>query len=260
MSDILIPFGPFPSFDMNGRPVSVTFNLLSDSSLEVKVEVDDGSIFVGTDVKVKWDPTTLAKLVTAFTSGAFPIIVDITLPDLRFKVGDVVDVNLTLKEKPGGPVVPPPIEPSDLVVGNRITLVPSMHPNAIIRHFAWQMKLTGNNGTDVTRSDATFIVRAALSRTPGAVSFESVNNPNWYIRHSLFWLNISLKAADKVFMEDASFIHEKGLSGEDKTFSFKSVNYPGRYVNHAPDNRLGIHTRPEIDVKRASFFVRKGLK
>lgn len=259
MPNILIPFGPVPSFDMNGRPVSVSFNLLSDSSLEVKVEVDDGSIFVGTDVKVKWDPTTVLNLVTAFTSGAFPIIVDITLPDLQFKVGDVVDVKLTLKET--GPVLPPPpFEPSDLVVGNRITLVPSSLPDRIVRHFAWQLKLTGNNGTDLTRSDATFTVRAALSGTPGAVSFESVNNPNWYIRHWAFWLNISPKAADKVFKEDASFIHEKGLSGEDKTFSFRSVNYPGRYVNHAPDNRLGIHTKPEIDVKRASFLVRKGLK
>src|SRR5215211_4762294 len=40
--------------------------------------------------------------------------------------------------------------------------------------------------TTLDRADATWVLRPALSGTPGAVSFESINYPGTFLRHQSF--------------------------------------------------------------------------
>jgi hypothetical protein len=59
-----------------------------------------------------------------------------------------------------------------------------------LRHQNYRIKLSDDDGSDLFRQDATFVVRRGLSGTPGTVSFESVNVPGHFIRHQNFelWL------------------------------------------------------------------------
>jgi hypothetical protein len=62
------------------------------------------------------------------------------------------------------------------------------------------------------RCDATFAVRPALSGTPGAVSFESVNYPGLYLRHQFWRLKLHPNDGSALFRQDASFNPKRGLS------------------------------------------------
>jgi cysteine-rich secretory family protein/alpha-L-arabinofuranosidase B-like protein len=110
-------------------------------------------------------------------------------------------------------------------------------PNFFIRHRFFLGELTTidrSNAVDV--ADATFIVRPALSGTPGAVSFESVNYHDYFLRHENFRLRLDPTNTDhhpQSFREDASFLPGLiSLAGVPNAVTYASVNFPGFVIRH----------------------------
>jgi hypothetical protein len=99
-------------------------------------------------------------------------------------------------------------------------------PGHYIRHRNYLADLT-TLGTDLDRTDATFILRPALSGAPGAVSFESTNFPGHFLRHESWRVKLNRNDNSDLFKKDASFHPRAPLSGAPGTVSFESVNYPG---------------------------------
>jgi hypothetical protein len=81
------------------------------------------------------------------------------------------------------------------------------------------------------KADATFILRPALSGTPGAVSFESANTPGSFLRHQFGRLRLHRHDGSNLFKQDASFMVRPGLADAD-AHSFESVNFPGSFIRH----------------------------
>jgi hypothetical protein len=112
-----------------------------------------------------------------------------------------------------------------------------------------------NDGSELFRQDASFIVRPGLSRLPATVSFESVNYPGHFLRHQNFRLKLSSDdgSDSNLFRQDASFYLRPGLADAAAT-SFESVNMPGHFLRHR-DFHLWVERHDGSDLFRqdASF-------
>jgi hypothetical protein len=81
------------------------------------------------------------------------------------------------------------------------------------------------------KSDATFIVRFALSGTPNAVSFESFTFPGQFLRHQDLRIKLQHNDGSDLFRQDASFIPlRRGVFAQTR---FESVNFPGFFIRHS---------------------------
>jgi hypothetical protein len=89
--------------------------------------------------------------------------------------------------------------------------------------------------SDLDMKDATWVMRPALSGTPGAVSFEASNYPGTFLRHQAFRIKQHRNDNSDLFKKDASFHVHPGLSGLPGTVSFEAVNVPGHYIRHQND-------------------------
>ena len=69
-----------------------------------------------------------------------------------------------------------------------------------IRHSSHKCVLEEDDGTELFKSDATWIPRNGLAN-PLEVSFESSNNPNWYMRHE----NSVVKIESKFRFSNSTF-------------------------------------------------------
>ena len=117
------------------------------------------------------------------------------------------------------------------------------YPDRWIRHYNYEGRIDPIDPNDtVGLKDATFILRPALSGTPGAVSFESVNYPGFFLRHEDFRLKLQATNTDhhpQSFREDASFLPRAGLAGG-ATVSYESVNFPNHFIRHS-DYKLWVN-------------------
>ena len=117
------------------------------------------------------------------------------------------------------------------------------YPERWIRHYNYEGRIDPINPSDaIGLKDATFILRPALSGTPGAVSFESVNYPGFFLRHEDFRLKLQATNTDhhpQSFREDASFLPRAGLAGG-ATVSYESVNFPNHFIRHS-DYKLWVN-------------------
>lgn len=102
--------------------------------------------------------------------------------------------------------------------------------NYYIRHRSGLGVLTRIDSAQ-DKADATFILRPALSGTPGAISFESANNSGYFLRHQFGRLRLHRNDGSDLFKQDASFVVRPGLADAD-AHSFESVNYPGNFIRH----------------------------
>jgi alpha-L-arabinofuranosidase B-like protein len=99
--------------------------------------------------------------------------------------------------------------------------------NILLRH-SYSLGEVTNIYNDLDRSDATFVVRPALSGTPGAVSFEALNYRGHYLRHNFWRIKLHQYDGSDLFRKDASFIKRPGMLPG--SVRYESVNYPGYYI------------------------------
>ena len=137
------------------------------------------------------------------------------------------------------------------------------YPDRWIRHYNYEGRIDPINPNDIVGlKDATFILRPALSGTPGAVSFELVNYPGFFLRHEDFRLKLHPTNTDhhpQSFLEDASFLPRAGLAGGDAV-SYEFVNFRDHFIRHSDyklwvNRSIGEQTFPQD----ASFSKRSPL-
>ena len=118
------------------------------------------------------------------------------------------------------------------------------YPDRWIRHYNFEGRIDPIDPNDTAGlKDATFILRPALSGTPGAVSFELVNYPGFFLRHEDFRLKLHATNTDhhpQSFRADASFLPRAGLAGG-SAVSYELVNFPNHFIRHS-DYKLWVHT------------------
>ena len=147
-----------------------------------------------------------------------------------------------------------------LRLGSKTTLEAVNVPRFFIRHRFAVAEIT-RIGSDLDRADGTWIVRAALNGTPGAVSFESTNYPGTYLRHQGYRLKQHRNDGQDLFRRDASFVVRPALNGLPGAFSFEAVNVSGFYIRHS-NNQLWINRSNGSDLFRqdASFRPRDSFQ
>jgi RNA polymerase sigma factor (sigma-70 family) len=80
-----------------------------------------------------------------------------------------------------------------------------------LRHASWRLRLSGDEGTELFRADATFCVRPGL--VSGSVSLESANYPGAFLRHRGTQLWVDPSDGSSAFRADASFRPRPALIG-----------------------------------------------
>ena len=135
-------------------------------------------------------------------------------------------------------------------------------PGHFLRHNFSRIKLHRNDGSELFRQDATFMLRPNGSRGVfSQVRYESLNYPGHFIRHSNFELWLAQEDGSDLFKQDSTWrrLHAPLGSTPPGAISFESSNYPCHFIRHR--NSLGELTQVASDLDRAdaTFIVRAGL-
>jgi hypothetical protein len=112
-------------------------------------------------------------------------------------------------------------------------------PGHFLRHQFLRIKLHPNDGSDLFRRDATFLLRPASPGVFSQVRYESVNYPGHFIRHSNFGLRLAPEDGSELFRLDSTWrrLHPPLENVPPGAISFESSNYGGRFIRHR--NSLG---------------------
>ncbi|CAJ0858381.1 2984_t:CDS:2 [Entrophospora sp. SA101] len=93
--------------------------------------------------------------------------------------------------------------------GSGISFQSTNYPGQYLRHQDYRIKLSGGDGSDLFKQDASFVV---VPGDNGGIRFQSVNYPNYFIRHRAnneLW--IDPKSTDDRYKKD-SIYHTTDLS------------------------------------------------
>ena len=93
-----------------------------------------------------------------------------------------------------------------LANASAISLESVNYPGYYLRHQGFRIKLQKNDGSDLFKKDATFVVESpnASGASANWVSFRSVNYPDRYIRHRSFHLYLE-SGQTELFNQDSTF-------------------------------------------------------
>jgi hypothetical protein len=99
-----------------------------------------------------------------------------------------------------------------------VSLESANYPGHYLRHQDYRLVLQRDDGSNLFRKDATFLVRqpALSAGNPNAVSLASVNHPGHFIRHqqNRLWLARPDAGNTATFSDDASFVKSEGFVTE----------------------------------------------
>jgi Alpha-L-arabinofuranosidase B (ABFB) domain/Glycosyl hydrolases family 2, sugar binding domain/Glycosyl hydrolases family 2 len=101
------------------------------------------------------------------------------------------------------------------------------YTNRYLRHQNGTARTDTDNGTEVTKQDATFYVRQGLASAT-CVSFESRNFPGRYLRNANWQIRNDPNDNTATFAADATFCPRSGWGAT----SLESYNNPGAYIRH----------------------------
>jgi hypothetical protein len=95
--------------------------------------------------------------------------------------------------------------------GRGVSFESVIHRGSFLRHQGYRLKLHTNDGSQLFKDDASFIVHRCLAErgSGGYFSFESTNYPGYFIRHKNYQAWIDPQIPEKLFEEDASFFPHK---------------------------------------------------
>jgi len=89
-----------------------------------------------------------------------------------------------------------------------VSLESANYPGHYLRHQNFRIKLAQNDGSDLFRKDASFIMHECDGILQGFWYFESVNFPNHYIRHQNFELWLAPPDSNGLFLQDSLYRQE----------------------------------------------------
>jgi hypothetical protein len=247
-------------------PLKITVSLDPNAStVDVKVELQNGCVSNADNVKVNWSQSTLEQFIkdvadpskwfdNLLNFGEMPVAVKRINDDTTLQVrvgytnpnppGALVDVQIELDTSTCGDAPLPQEVSSTLIIGKRVTLVPQNFPNMCVGHFLFGLHNLIHDGTDVVKKNCTFEVMKGLDGRNNTISLRSVNYPTFYVNHFAFAVNISAPNGTQVYKDNASFIQIPGAVGTG-TISLVPVNFRTHRVRHFL-HRLYIHDKAGI--------------
>lgn len=86
-----------------------------------------------------------------------------------------------------------------------VSLESANYPGHYLRHQGFRVKLAKNDGSELFRQDASFVMREYDSVERGWWYFESVNYPNHYIRHRNFEMWLDRTDRSELFRQDSMY-------------------------------------------------------
>jgi hypothetical protein len=149
-------------------------------------------------------------------------------------------------------------KPSLLQLGARVSISPASDLMLFGRHAGFVMWTHRNDGSWLFRNDGTFRVVESLSKTPGAISLESVNFPRYYVTHSNNRILIAPVNNTVVSQRNAEWFARPAKNGNSNHVSLENNNIRGMFIGKLSD-QVRLLTSTASNANDISWQVKPGL-